>query len=110
MEESTPLKVGTQIIYVPEHVRSACGNNMSKMIAHQDAEFGFVSSWNDDTVFCRFWSNHFMGALRTLANSEGCNRRDLELHSRYHQAIIDVTIKKFRAESERFGWHEQEAT
>ena len=54
------FKTGLQIRYTPT------------------GETGFITSYTTKTVFCRFWSKSFIGTLRTTANSEGCNPRDLE--------------------------------
>ena len=56
------MKMGTQIVYVPLH---ANGN-----VDHPDCEAGFVTSLRGDTVWCRYWSKHCPGELRTKANSE----------------------------------------
>jgi hypothetical protein len=57
------MKRGTQIIYVPMHTE---GN-----LDHPDCEPGFVTSVREDFAFCRYWSKHSPGELRTKANSEG---------------------------------------
>jgi len=55
------FKTGTQIVYIPNHAEdendSVC-------------EEGFVTSINEKGVFCRYWSKHEPGTLRTMANSE----------------------------------------
>ena len=56
------MKRGTQIIYVPMHAE---GNT-----EHSDCEAGFVTSLRKDFAFCRYWSKHHPGELRTKANSE----------------------------------------
>lgn len=57
------LKVGTQIIYVPNHVKVAD-------IMHTDIQFGFVTSVKKDAAFCRFYSTYDMTTLRTTLCSE----------------------------------------
>ena len=57
------LTRGTQILYVPMHAHGDTN--------HPDVEAGFVTSQRGDTVFCRYWSKHTPGELRTKANSEG---------------------------------------
>ena len=54
------FKTGLQIRYTPT------------------GETGFITSYTTKTVFCRFWDKNNLGSLRTTANSEACNPRDLE--------------------------------
>jgi hypothetical protein len=56
------LTEGTQIIYVPMHANGDTG--------HPDCEAGFVTSVRGTNAFCRYWSKHTPGELRTKANSE----------------------------------------
>jgi hypothetical protein len=110
MENTYPLKVGTQIVYFPSHVREECGNDFDKMIAHPDKQFGFVSSWREETVFCRYWHNHserYENTMRTLANSEGCSWRDIEVYNGHSVYEVERLLEMFRADPERYGWNEQ---
>lgn len=59
---TTTLTRGTQILYVPMHAQGDTN--------HPDVEPGFVTSQRGDVVFCRYWSKHAPGELRTKANSE----------------------------------------
>ena len=61
------LRVGTQIIYVPDHADGS--------LSHPDCQPGFVTSVSKDGVFCRYWSKHDPSTLRTKANSELTPRR-----------------------------------
>jgi len=73
-----------QIAYIPTHAKGD--------IDHADVEHGFVTSSNDQVVFCRFWSKaygHTTTHLRTTANSEACNRRDLVPYRLYADHIIE---------------------
>ena len=56
------MKPGTQVVYVPMH---ADGDEN-----HPDCEAGFVTSIRGEAAFCRYWSKHYPGELRTKANSE----------------------------------------
>lgn len=68
------MKKGDQIIYNPGHC---------------DVEYGFVTEVRGEIIFCRFWNNFQAGQLRTMANSEGCNVRDIEVYeSNIPQSII----------------------
>lgn len=61
-----PPTAGTQIIYVPAHA----GGDLD----HSDCEIGFVfrnaRSPIHGFVYCRYWSKHSPGELRTKARSE----------------------------------------
>lgn len=69
----TTFERGDQVVCIPVHARlPGCDQ--------KDWQYGFVTSLNADetTVFCRFWQRGAEGwALRTVANSEGCNPDDL---------------------------------
>ncbi len=83
------LKRGTQIVYVPSH---ADGD-----IKHPDCEEGFVISKTSDkyseAYFCRYWSKSYRYRLRTTANSEATNRRDLIVKDTRHQGIIEEMFR-----------------
>lgn len=68
------FKRGDQILYLPDHVN---GNRNDP-----DVEAGFVTSIKEisdgsTTIFCRFWRNRNCENLRTKANSEGCDVKNL---------------------------------
>ena len=72
------MKKGDQIKYDPGHC---------------EAEYGFVTEVRGDTIFCRFWNNVRIAHLRTMANSEGCNKRDIKpYNSNIPQAVIDAWL------------------
>lgn len=78
-----------QIAYVPHH---ADGD-----LEHPDVEFGFVTSTrtNDQgrvTVFCRYWSKHSPGKLRTSANSEGADIENIVAHESVSNDRVDWAI------------------
>jgi hypothetical protein len=66
---TTTLTRGTQVLYVPMHAHGDTN--------HPDCEAGFVTSVRGDVVFCRYWSKHAPGELRTKANSEATPRAAL---------------------------------
>lgn len=73
------FKRGDQIIYNPGHC---------------EPEYGFVTENSKFGTFCRFWSNCRPGHLRTTANSENCNIRDIEkFSSNIPQVIINAWLK-----------------
>ncbi len=80
------MKRGDQIIYVPDHAAFAKDNV---------CEPGFVTSVRGDTVFCRYWNKHCPEELRTTANSEGTNTRDLMLKDTVPQARVDDALKRY---------------
>lgn len=73
------FKRGDQIKYNPGHCKP---------------EYGFVTEVRGEVVFCRFWSNFQGGELRTIANSESCNPRDIKLcRTNIPHVIIDAWLK-----------------
>ena len=77
-EQCVQFKRGDQIIYIPHHA---------------DIETGFVTSVNEEFVFCRYWSKQYPGQLRTVANSEATSPRDLIKSITTLQTIIDDILK-----------------
>ena len=69
-----------QVAYVPLH----CDGDLR----HEDVELGFVTSVNDNAVFCRYF--YKSGELRTTANSEGCAPDSLVLFKHHPRAEIDA--------------------
>jgi len=88
------LKPGTQIAYVPNHVKGD--------VNHKDVQFGFIAKkMNGDLGwFCRYWLNKkywkdpAFPELRTVANSEGTDERNLVQHISVPQPIVDAWMKK----------------
>ena len=76
---------GDQIIYIPTHA----DNDPD----HPDCEFGFVTSIRSNNVFCRYWSKIDQKLVRTNANSEATNPRDLYLWDSRPQSQIDNLLK-----------------
>jgi len=106
MINKSDLKVGLRIMYVPAHARAECGYNENDYIEHKDAELGFVTSWNEWFVFCRFYvKGHYK--LRTVANSEACDISDLFISDYISQEYVNKTISLLKLFPERFGWVEQ---
>lgn len=65
-----------------------------QIVYGRDREPGFVTSTTNESVFCRFWSTTNIGSLRTLANSESCNPRDLnKVPENVPQEIVELWIK-----------------
>jgi hypothetical protein len=81
------LKRGTQIIYVPGH---ADGD-----LDHPDCEEGFITSakLRLNMVFCRYWSKHHLGELRTKANSEGTPIKCIVIQDTHPQTEVDALLE-----------------
>ncbi len=76
------MKIGDQILYDPGH--------------ESGRECGFITGVKStgETIFCRFWSRHNLGFLRTLANSEGCRKEDLvKTGENVPQQIVKAWLK-----------------
>jgi hypothetical protein len=80
-----------QIVYIPTHAE---GDAM-----HKDVEFGFVTSISPGgSVFCRFWmkdSDSSRPVLRTIANSEACNTRDIRPFHFTDQSLVEAMWKAY---------------
>jgi hypothetical protein len=58
------FKMGDQIVFHPWH--------------ESGKEYGFVTgTTSNGSVACRFWSENNLGSMRTMANSELCNPKQL---------------------------------
>ena len=78
------MKTGTQIVYVPTH---ANGDEN-----HVDCEAGFVTEMKNGYAFCRYWSKHYPGKLRTTANSELTDVTQLVERDTTAQHIVNALI------------------
>ena len=110
MDSKTPLIVGMQVAYIPNHVREASDGKTAKLFEHADTEYGFVTSWNEETVFVRFWSKYIPIAIRTVANSEGCSYADLEPFNSHSVQEVEEVIERMRSNPDMYGWREQAVT
>ena len=93
------MKQGDQVIYVPSHARN-------KGINHKDIEYGFVysvSPTDSETLFCRYWIKGDAGVLRTVANSEATNLRDLRGYDSVSPGRVAETIEMIKKEKEIYG-------
>ena len=84
------MKRGDQIAYIPGHAKSTG-------LKHPDTEFGFVSSvsrLDSERIFCRYWLKNSLGTLRTTANSEATNTKDLELYKSVPNSTINEILKR----------------
>jgi len=91
------LQRGDQVAYVPPHAQKrtdAPKHWRTWDPAHPDVEFGFVTSQNEQFVFCRFWLPGQPGVLRTTANSEGAPRNCLVKHISVEQDVIDAALEQ----------------
>lgn len=90
------MKKGDQIVYMPDH---ADGPN------HPDAEFGFIMSLTPDGkgAFCRYWRKGNLGKLRTIANSERTDWRNLSNYQSVPQFVVENTIDMIEDNPDRYG-------
>jgi hypothetical protein len=82
------LKRGSQIAYIPDHAKELG-------IDHPDVEYGFVNSISpvdNETIFCLYWLQGTPGKLRTTANSEATNIRDLILYDMVSPELVQEII------------------
>ena len=86
----TDFPPGTQIAYVPSHAKGD--------VNHPDADWGFVQEQREDSCLCRFWSKNRqhqrqIGDMRTKANAESAQKRDLIPHQHCRQELIDNFLR-----------------
>jgi hypothetical protein len=84
------MKRGDQIAYIPDHAKE-------EGVTHKDVEFGFVSSvspYDNEIIFCRYWSKFVNGQLRTTANSEATNIRDLVPYKSMPDELVQSKLKE----------------
>ena len=88
------MKRGTQIIYLPDHAKDE---------DHPDAEPGFIfnKTQNPEVFFCRYWNKHRQWELRTKANSEATNIRNIFVKDTKPQKVVDKMIEKIDEERKR---------
>ena len=99
------LAVGLQVAYIPRYVVER-NKTLGEVLKDKHTEFGFVTSWNDNAIFCRFWLKGKPGELRTVANSEACDAADLFEHESAPKTMLIKQIQKMRRDPERYGWRE----
>lgn len=91
------LQQGTQIAYIPSHVREYFDSNLD----HPDVEFGFVVDLQgEENAWCRYWLKGKPGFLRTRANSELTPIRNLVEYKSVSQYLV---IDWFQSERERIS-------
>ena len=86
------VKPGMTVTYVPDHAHKLGIPDYS----HPSVEWGFVTSVNDEFVFCRYFMSHNNMQLRTKANSEATMPRNLYYAStgKAGQLIADTWLKE----------------
>jgi hypothetical protein len=82
--------VGQQVVYIPDHLKDNLADNLDSI------EFGFITSIRDDVCFCRYWIRGKINQLRTIANSESTNKRDLFPCKVHSQDLIDQMIEEIK--------------
>lgn len=93
-KQKREMKLGTQILYVPEHA-----NGDTK---HFDVEYGFVTSVSEAGVCCRYWKNPerfhprpSFPTLRTKFNSELTPFDNLIIKDSVNQSFVEKAIRHF---------------
>lgn len=90
MNDTPYFPPGLQVAYVPSHAHGH--------LDHPDVELGFVQEDQGDSCLCRFWRRHRthkhqIGELRTKANAESAQKRDLIPHQHCRQELIDNFLR-----------------
>lgn len=85
MIQPQDLQPGTQIIYVPDQANNS--------LDHPDCEEGFVTSAKEYGAFCRYWSKHYPGHLRTTANSEMTRFENLVIMDTHPQEEVNLLLR-----------------
>ena len=80
------MKRGDQILYMPSHAKDE---------NDPVCERGFVTSVRGDIVFCRYWVQGSLDVLRTKANSEGTNVRDIVLRNSVPQSEVAAMLRAY---------------
>ena len=107
MIKKEDLKVGLQIIHVPQYIQQT--NRMpipNGYLVFPEVEIGFVTSWRTDIIFCRFFWRR-SPQLRTIANSEGCSAENLFVVKYFNDDTVEHLISKMRGDPLYYGWFEQ---
>ena len=88
------LKMGTQILYIPSHVKVY--GSVVERLDHPDVEAGFVTGKcpSSESYFCRYWSKHAPHELRTTANSEATPPECIRVYDTHEQIEVDVLLGK----------------
>ena len=78
VEDAKKLLPKQQVVYVPGHLRKAFLEDPGKLIAADNGvQRGFITGGNIGGVFCRYFRAGSETELRTTANSERANYRDV---------------------------------
>ena len=88
------LKRGTQIVYVPSHIRRKDGSYNKKS---SFLERGFVTSGPtlDGSYMCRYWSKSDVEDLRTKANSELTPADCIVVEETYPPSMVQKMLDKY---------------
>ena len=84
MTRAEELKIGTQIIYVPNHAKDE---------NDPVCEYGFVTQITPRGAFCRYWSKADSRILRTTFCSEHTPFPNLVIKNTHLQSEVDVSLK-----------------
>ena len=103
MANPKDIKPGTQIVYVPSHLR-----DQIKIPADywkvEGVEFGFVTSVRNDVAFCRYFYSKTSEALRTIANSEATPLFLLDVYYHHRDNLINSLMKMISNDDPYKDW------
>ncbi len=105
-------EVGTQILYVPQHIDRSVG--VQRLVLRKDLQLGFIFSVPTSTeYFCRYWNYGYVelldicrshpeyslyDLLRTKSCSEKTLEEDLIPYNYMGQSLIDKVIEQIKEE------------
>jgi hypothetical protein len=90
MKDGRDMYRGSQIAYIPDHAKDAEGK---AILTHPDIEYGFINSFNSEgKPFCRYWVKGNISELRTKANSELTDLRNILIWVSVPQSQVDAAI------------------
>ena len=89
-EDTEKMVARQQIVYVPRHLREGFLEDPAGYVAADvGVQRGFITSWNEGGVFCRYFRAGFELSLRTTANSERANFRDVFPYEHTRDWVIE---------------------
>lgn len=85
---------GMAITYVPDHAH--VGDELIPDYSHPAVEWGYITSMNDEFIFCRFFMDRTATELRTKSNSEATMSHNLYYSNigELGQLAIDMLMKE----------------
>lgn len=90
---------GMQVVYIPTHVlrqyRPSGKWELTDLLEHPEAEFGFVTKTTGNQCFCRFWNKtDNFAELRTKGNSQLTPQANLFEYKLKPQEVIGELLER----------------